>query len=181
MRITSRMVISCLFSSWFFVSFYACTFCIWYFLCNIFQNRDVVGNTCDTWGLARNRVCTPQFSIKNILLRTQIAKASMHQKWRSKNEDSIRKCEMNITVSFSWYNWISEFVWRIFHWDIFLNPDISETIMQIFWSCMFMWVRIANDLTKWSSTSIKHIQPYFEVRNPPLASINEIKREACKI
>ena len=24
----------------------------------------------------------------------------MHQKWRSKNEDSIRKCEMKIAVSF---------------------------------------------------------------------------------
>ena len=33
--------------------------------------------------------------------------------------------------------------------DIFsFHPDISETIMQIFWSCMFLWIRVANDLTK---------------------------------
>ena len=159
-------MISWPFSSWLYVSFYACNFFIWYFLWKIFQNRDVVGDTCDMWGLARNRVCTQKLSIKNLLLRTQIVKVSMHQKRRSKNEDSIRKCEMKIAVYFN--DTIESLCsYDPFFVDIYiLNPDISETIRRIFWSYMFMWVRIANDLTKWSSASIKHIQPYFEVRNP---------------
>ena len=45
--------------------------------------------------------------------------------------------------------------------DIYIiYPDIYGTIMRIFWSCMFMWVRIANDLTKWSSTSTQHVPKY---------------------
>ena len=112
MRMISRMVILWPFFSWFCVSFYACSFCI-------FQNRDIVGDTCNTWSLARNRVCTPRFLIKNIWPITQIVKVSMHQKRSSKNEDSIRKCETRIAVSFSRYNWISMFVLPIFCWYIF--------------------------------------------------------------